>query len=434
MKGWRLVGVSGRTSFKTAIDSAEMTLSPQYPISRGARSDSRFGGASSGGSGGGAALLNGSNSSTSSIFRFGANAQASNSVAGSTANSSGHANTSFDSAELQAIETKRAALRATAVQASLTGGSPSRAMSLMEALNAKQSGNISKQFIAAKASAASMSHQLRRNVLPPASALTPDVLASSSADAMDGRGSSSSYGPISSPTSSAGQYCTSPTNQHHSSSAAGSVNTGAGRVQPHRGSPQSLRSASAGRSRPQKAVPTAGGGKVGAGGTIHSNNGTSRDSYTSSSAPRSQPQGQQDQVGAAVSTTCESAPEHTHTQVSQLSPHHQEHNNQHQGQQQQSQSIVGDGPDAALKRAAHELATRFSHEPFIVDTVIRDVVQRRLGVTFNDIASLDTAKRLLNEAVVLPLIMPEFFTGIREPWKVSCHSEYRGTTLPVSNP
>jgi hypothetical protein len=43
--------------------------------------------------------------------------------------------------------------------------------------------------------------------------------------------------------------------------------------------------------------------------------------------------------------------------------------------------------------------------------------QRDLNVTFDDIASLRDAKRLLNEAVVLPLVMPEFFTGIREPWK-----------------
>jgi Cdc6-like AAA superfamily ATPase len=53
----------------------------------------------------------------------------------------------------------------------------------------------------------------------------------------------------------------------------------------------------------------------------------------------------------------------------------------------------------------------------IVDTVMRDVVQRDLGVSFDDIAALSTAKRLLNEAIVLPLIMPEFFTGIRKPWK-----------------
>lgn len=58
-----------------------------------------------------------------------------------------------------------------------------------------------------------------------------------------------------------------------------------------------------------------------------------------------------------------------------------------------------------------------SHERGIVDTVVRDVVQRDLGISFDDIAALDDAKRLLTEAVVLPLMVPELFTGIREPWK-----------------
>ena len=39
------------------------------------------------------------------------------------------------------------------------------------------------------------------------------------------------------------------------------------------------------------------------------------------------------------------------------------------------------------------------------------------GVHWDDIAGLSDAKRLLEEAVVLPLWMPGFFTGIRRPWK-----------------
>lgn len=39
------------------------------------------------------------------------------------------------------------------------------------------------------------------------------------------------------------------------------------------------------------------------------------------------------------------------------------------------------------------------------------------GVSFDDIACLDSAKRMLNEAVALPLLVPEMFTGIREPWR-----------------
>jgi len=37
--------------------------------------------------------------------------------------------------------------------------------------------------------------------------------------------------------------------------------------------------------------------------------------------------------------------------------------------------------------------------------------------TFDDIAALDGAKRVLKEAVTLPLLLPELFQGIREPWR-----------------
>ena len=58
-----------------------------------------------------------------------------------------------------------------------------------------------------------------------------------------------------------------------------------------------------------------------------------------------------------------------------------------------------------------------SHDGNLVDTIMRDIIQRDLRIDFSDIAALDNAKRLLNEAIVLPILMPEFFTGIREPWK-----------------
>ena len=37
----------------------------------------------------------------------------------------------------------------------------------------------------------------------------------------------------------------------------------------------------------------------------------------------------------------------------------------------------------------------------------------------DDIAGLSEAKKLLEEAVVLPLWMPDYFKGIRRPWKVN---------------
>eukprot|EP00291_Cryptomonas_curvata_P002839 CAMPEP_0172193708 /NCGR_PEP_ID=MMETSP1050-20130122/25124_1 /TAXON_ID=233186 /ORGANISM="Cryptomonas curvata, Strain CCAP979/52" /LENGTH=297 /DNA_ID=CAMNT_0012869333 /DNA_START=27 /DNA_END=920 /DNA_ORIENTATION=+ len=39
------------------------------------------------------------------------------------------------------------------------------------------------------------------------------------------------------------------------------------------------------------------------------------------------------------------------------------------------------------------------------------------NTAFDSIAGLGEAKRLLKEAVVLPLYMPEYFQGIRRPWK-----------------
>ncbi|KAJ3704287.1 hypothetical protein LUZ61_007992 [Rhynchospora tenuis] len=47
----------------------------------------------------------------------------------------------------------------------------------------------------------------------------------------------------------------------------------------------------------------------------------------------------------------------------------------------------------------------------------RDVLDNSPGVRWDDVAGLSEAKRLLEEAVVLPLLMPEYFQGIRRPWK-----------------
>ena len=47
----------------------------------------------------------------------------------------------------------------------------------------------------------------------------------------------------------------------------------------------------------------------------------------------------------------------------------------------------------------------------------RDILDSSPSVRWDDIAGLTDAKRLLEEAVVLPLWMPEYFQGIRRPWK-----------------
>jgi SpoVK/Ycf46/Vps4 family AAA+-type ATPase len=47
----------------------------------------------------------------------------------------------------------------------------------------------------------------------------------------------------------------------------------------------------------------------------------------------------------------------------------------------------------------------------------RDILDRQPNIKWENIAGLKDAKRLLEEAVVLPLWMPDFFQGIRRPWK-----------------
>ncbi|KAK3268290.1 Katanin p60 ATPase-containing subunit A1 [Cymbomonas tetramitiformis] len=53
----------------------------------------------------------------------------------------------------------------------------------------------------------------------------------------------------------------------------------------------------------------------------------------------------------------------------------------------------------------------------LIKMLEKDVLDTSPGIRWNDIAGLKEAKRLLEEAVVLPLWMPEYFQGIRRPWK-----------------
>eukprot|EP01138_Halocafeteria_seosinensis_P006238 gb/GECG01006379.1/.p1 GENE.gb/GECG01006379.1/~~gb/GECG01006379.1/.p1 ORF type:complete len:462 (+),score=65.15 gb/GECG01006379.1/:1-1386(+) len=53
----------------------------------------------------------------------------------------------------------------------------------------------------------------------------------------------------------------------------------------------------------------------------------------------------------------------------------------------------------------------------IVEMVERDILELNPNVKFESIAGLDDAKGLIQEAVVLPLIIPNYFQGIRRPWK-----------------
>ena len=56
-------------------------------------------------------------------------------------------------------------------------------------------------------------------------------------------------------------------------------------------------------------------------------------------------------------------------------------------------------------------------EKELVELIEREVMDSNPNIRWSDIAELKEAKRLLEEAVVLPLWMPDYFQGIRRPWK-----------------
>lgn len=60
----------------------------------------------------------------------------------------------------------------------------------------------------------------------------------------------------------------------------------------------------------------------------------------------------------------------------------------------------GEGPDANL-----------------IKMLEREVIDKNPNVSFDDIAGLPEAKEIIEESVLLPLKMPQFFTGIRKPRK-----------------
>eukprot|EP00347_Sterkiella_histriomuscorum_P003854 403362685 len=53
----------------------------------------------------------------------------------------------------------------------------------------------------------------------------------------------------------------------------------------------------------------------------------------------------------------------------------------------------------------------------LIQMLERDVIDRNPNVSFDDIADLEDSKKVLKEAVLLPILMPQFFKGIRRPWK-----------------
>jgi len=56
----------------------------------------------------------------------------------------------------------------------------------------------------------------------------------------------------------------------------------------------------------------------------------------------------------------------------------------------------------------------------LINMIEREALLKNPCVNFDDIAELDETKKLLQEAVLLPILMPDYFRGIRRPWKGIC--------------
>ena len=53
----------------------------------------------------------------------------------------------------------------------------------------------------------------------------------------------------------------------------------------------------------------------------------------------------------------------------------------------------------------------------LIKIIENDMLSDKPNISWDEIADLEDAKLILQEAVILPTFMPQFFTGIRRPWK-----------------
>lgn len=55
----------------------------------------------------------------------------------------------------------------------------------------------------------------------------------------------------------------------------------------------------------------------------------------------------------------------------------------------------------------------------MVELIENEIMEKQINITWNDIAGLEFAKKTINEIIVLPMIRPDIFKGIRAPPRVS---------------
>jgi SpoVK/Ycf46/Vps4 family AAA+-type ATPase len=72
-------------------------------------------------------------------------------------------------------------------------------------------------------------------------------------------------------------------------------------------------------------------------------------------------------------------------------------------------------PTAEEASASQELPNVPNVEPRLVEMVMQEILDQSPGVSWDDIAGLEYAKRCVMEAVVWPMVRPDLFRGVRGP-------------------
>uniref|UniRef100_A0A1B6CIC8 Katanin p60 ATPase-containing subunit A1 n=1 Tax=Clastoptera arizonana TaxID=38151 RepID=A0A1B6CIC8_9HEMI len=69
------------------------------------------------------------------------------------------------------------------------------------------------------------------------------------------------------------------------------------------------------------------------------------------------------------------------------------------------------------ERPEERLFNTTGFESHMVELLEKDILQRNPDIQWHKVAGLQDAKSVLQEAMVLPMLMPDYFKGIRRPWK-----------------
>lgn len=76
---------------------------------------------------------------------------------------------------------------------------------------------------------------------------------------------------------------------------------------------------------------------------------------------------------------------------------------------------VTPGLPAVSEKAAGKALTK--EDQALQEAISDTIITEKPSVEWEDVANLETAKQALREAVILPMLRPDIFTGAREPWR-----------------